>query len=287
MTGAREAALLMALMATAAPPADLVLVSAKIWTGDPARPEAQALAVQGGRIVAVGTNAEIEKWKGAKTTVVDGKGRRVVPGFIDCHTHMSMGGLDLLALDLRKTKDPAEFTSMVAAYAKKQPAGIWLTDGAWDHEQWTPPTLPTKALLDPATGDHPTCLQRQDGHMMVCNSLALKLARHRQEHAGSAGRRHRARCVGQPDRRPQGRGDDPRLEGPPAARRRPRSSRACSAAVAHAAKNGVTSVQDLPGSPLDLAGLGRAPQRRRADRPRQLPAARSPTGPRPRRRRRR
>ena len=47
----------------------------------------------------------------------------------------------------------------MAAYAKKQPAGIWLTDGAWDHEQWTPPTLPTKALLDPATGDHPTCLR--------------------------------------------------------------------------------------------------------------------------------
>ena len=94
-------ALVMSMLAGAAPPADLVLVSAKVWTGDPARPEAQALAVQGGRIVAVGTNAEIEKWKGAKTTVIDGKGRSVVPGLIDCHTHMSMGGLDRLALDLR------------------------------------------------------------------------------------------------------------------------------------------------------------------------------------------
>jgi len=241
----------MALMATAAPPADLVLVSAKVWTGDPARPEAHALAVQGGRIVAVGTNAEIEKWKGAKTTVVDGKGRRVVPGFIDCHTHMSMGGLDLLALDLRKTKDPAEFTSMVAAYAKKQPAGIWLTDGAWDHEQWTPPTLPTKALLDPATGDHPTCLSRQDGHMMVCNSLALKLAgidRNTPDPPGGV-------IVRDASGNPTGVLKDEAMSLP----WKIRPARALSeivaglkAAVAHAAKNGVTSVQDLPGSPPDL-----------------------------------
>src|SRR4029453_15886953 len=165
------------LAATPEPPApaDLILVSAKIWTGNPAIPEAEALAVKDGRIVAVGRGAEILKLKGPKTIVLEGQGRRVVPGLIDCHTHMSMGGLDLLAMHLRKTKDPAEFTGTVAAYAKKQPPGIWLTDGAWDHEQWTPPRLPTKADLDPATGDHPTCLQRQDGHMMVCNSLALKL----------------------------------------------------------------------------------------------------------------
>ena len=162
--------------APAGPPADLVVVSARIWTGDPARPEAQALAVRGERLVAVGSDAEIGVLKGPKTVVLDGRGRRVVPGFIDCHTHMAGAGFDLLAVDLQHAKDPAEFTRLVAAYAAKQPPGAWLTDGIWDQTQWNPPVLPTKALLDPATGDRPTCLSRQDGHMVVCNSLALRLA---------------------------------------------------------------------------------------------------------------
>src|SRR5215813_5425376 len=137
------------------PQADLILLSAKIWTGDPARPSAEALAVRDGRIVAIGSNADVEKRKASKTRVLDANGRRVVPGFIYSHTHMTMGGLNLLAIDLRTTKDPADFTRRLAEYAKTRPPGAWLTDGAWDHEQWNPPRLPTKELLDPATGDRP------------------------------------------------------------------------------------------------------------------------------------
>jgi predicted amidohydrolase YtcJ len=166
---------------------------------------------------------------------------------------MSMGGLDLLAMDLRKTKDPAEFTSTVAAYAKKQPAGIWLTDGAWDHEQWTPPRLPTKADLDPATGDHPTCLQRQDGHMMVCNSLALKAGgvdKNTPDPAGGV-------IVRDSAGNPTGVLKDEAMDlvwkfRPP--RTKEEIVAGLKAAVANAAKNGVTSVQDLPGSKLDLPG---------------------------------
>src|SRR5262249_8991079 len=157
-------------------PADLVLLSGRVWTGDPARREIEAIAARGGRIVAVGTTAEIEKLRGGKTRVVDAKGRRVVPGFIDSHTHMTMGGFNLLAADRRRTKDEADCTRTLAGFAKTRPAGQWITDGAWDHQQWAVPRLPTRALLDPATGDRPACLARQDGHMMVCNSLALKLA---------------------------------------------------------------------------------------------------------------
>src|SRR5712692_7090840 len=157
-------------------PADLILLSAKIWTGDPARPSAEALAVRGSRVVAIGSSSDVAPLRGPKTKMLDGKGRRVVPGFIDSHTHMTMGGLNLLAVDLRKTKDPADFTRQLAAFAKTRPAGIWLTDGAWDHEQWSPPRLPTKEMLDPATGDRPACLARQDGHMIVCNGLALARA---------------------------------------------------------------------------------------------------------------
>ena len=248
------ALLMTALLAATPEPqalADLILVSSKIWTGNPANPEAEALAVKDGRIVAVGRNAEISKLKGPKTIVLEGKGRRVVPGLIDCHTHMSMGGLDLLAMDLRKTKDPAEFTSTVAEYAKKQAPGIWLTDGAWDHEQWTPPRLPTKADLDSATGDHPSCLQRQDGHMMVCNSLALKLGgvdKNTPDPAGGV-------IVRDAAGNPTGVLKDEAMSlvwkvRPP--RTKEEIVAGLKAAVAHAAKNGVTSVQDLPGDDLDL-----------------------------------
>ncbi|HEY7574254.1 MAG TPA: amidohydrolase, partial [Thermoanaerobaculia bacterium] len=243
------------LLAMAAPgsgePVDTILLSAKIWTGDPRRPEASALAARGGRIVAIGTDGEIAPRKGPETVVIDARGRRVVPGMIDCHTHMSMGGLDLLALDLRKTKDPAEFTSMIAAYAGKQPPGVWLTDGAWDHEQWTPPHLPTKALLDPATGDHPACFQRQDGHMMVCNSLALKLAgidRSTPDPPGGV-------IVRDASGEPTGVLKDAAMSIPfkvRPARTKTEIVAGLRAAVAHAAKNGVTSVQDLPGDPMDL-----------------------------------
>jgi predicted amidohydrolase YtcJ len=232
-------------------PADLILLSAKVWTGDQANPEAEALAVLNGRIVAVGRNEEIEKRRGQETVVLDGKWRRVVPGFIDSHTHMSMGGLNLLSVDLRKTKDESDFTRSLAAFAKTRPAGQWLTDGAWDHEQWTPPRLPTKALLDPATGDLPTCLSRQDGHMMVCNSLALKLAGVTRETPDPPG----GVIVKDASGEPTGVLKDAAMDlvgkvRPP--RTKAEVVEGLRAAVQHAARNGVTSVQDLPGIALDL-----------------------------------
>lgn len=238
-------------MVPSEPPADLVLTSAKIWTGDPSRPEAQALAVRNGRIIAVGTDAEIEKLRGAGTRTIDAKGRRVVPGFIDSHTHMSMGGFNLLALDLRRTKDPAELTRMVARYAKTKPAGVWLTDGAWDHEQWTPPVLPTKAMLDPATGDHPTCLSRQDGHMMVCNSLALKLAKITRDTPDPPGGVIVRDGKGEPTGVLKDAAMDAISEVRPA-RTRGELLEGLKAAIRHASSFGVTSVQDLPGDPGDL-----------------------------------
>ena len=232
-------------------PADLVLLSAKIWTGDPARPEAQALAVRAGRIAAVGSNAEVELLRGPETRVVEGKGRRVVPGFIDSHTHAAMAGFDLLAMDLRRTKDPAEFTKIVADYARTRPAGVWLTDGAWDHEQWTPPRLPTKEMLDPATGDHPTCLSRQDGHMCVCNSLALKLAKITRETPDPPG----GVIVRDANGNPTGVLKDAAMDAISTVRPARTSAEMLEsfhAAMKHAASVGVTSLQDLPGEPGDL-----------------------------------
>jgi predicted amidohydrolase YtcJ len=246
--------LVLSILAAPAPaPADLVLLGANLWTGDPAGPDAQALAVHNGRIIAVGTDGEIGRHRGPKTVVLEGKGRRVVPGFIDCHTHMSMGGLNLLAVDLRRTRDPEDFTRRLAAYARTRPSGQWLTDGAWDHQQWPKPQLPTKALLDPATGDHPACLSRQDGHMMVCNSLALKLARITRETEDPPG----GLIVRDAEGEPTGVLKDAAMDlvgkvRPP--RTAAEIEEALRTAVRHAAENGVTSVQDLPGNAGDLDG---------------------------------
>jgi predicted amidohydrolase YtcJ len=253
MSGLAAALLLLtAVSTTTAPdPADLVLLSAKIWTGDRARPEATALAARDGRIVAIGSDTEIRALKGPKTVVLDGKGRRVVPGFIDCHTHMSMGGFNLLAVDLRHTKDPADFTRRLAEFAKTRPAGRWMTDGAWDHQVWANPILPTRALLDPATGDRPACLARTDGHMMVCNSLALKLAKVSRDTPDPAGGVIVRDSAGEPT----GVLKDAAMDLVGSARP-PRTAaeveEALATAVRHAAENGVTSVQDLPGDPRDL-----------------------------------
>src|SRR5215831_2261981 len=250
--------LVAALMMTAKPdpPADLILISAKIWTGDPAHPEAQALAARGGRIVAVGRNAEVEPWRGEKTRVVDAHGRRVVPGFIDSHTHMTGGGLNLLAIDLRHTRDPADFTRQLAAFARTLSPGVWLTDGAWDHEQWSPPQLPTKETLDPATADNPTCLSRQDGHMMVCNSIALKLARIGRETPDPPGGVIVRDASGEPTGILKDAAMDAISEVRPA-RTADELLAALRAAMTLAASVGVTSVQDLPGTPGDFDAWAR------------------------------
>jgi predicted amidohydrolase YtcJ len=175
----------------------------------------------------------------------------VVPGFVDAHTHMAMGGFNRLAVDLRTTKDPAEFTRRLAEYARTRPAGAWLTDGAWDHEQWDPPRLPTRELLDPAAGDRPVCLSRQDGHMMVCNSLALERAGITAETPDPPG----GVIVRDASGRPTGVLKDAAMDRVWAVRpaRTPQEvDEALAAAMAHAAQMGVTSVQDLP---VELSGV--------------------------------
>ena len=240
--------LLVALSLLTAPiqPADLILQSGRIWTGDETRPEAQALAVRGGRIVAVGRNAEMALFHGPSTVVIDAKGRRVLPGLIDAHTHMSMGGFNLLAVDLRYAKDETEFTRKLAEFARSRPAGVWLTDGTWDHEQWRPARLPTKALLDPATGDRPACLSRTDGHMMVCNSLALKLAGITRETPDPPGGVIVRDASGEPAGVLKDAAMDAVWKVRPA-RTRAELEQALRTALQHAARFGVTSVQDLSG----------------------------------------
>lgn len=153
----------------------LAVVNAQVWTGDPRRPWATALAVSGDRLVAVGSTAEVRKLVRPGTRVVDGAGRLVVPGFVDAHVHFLEGGFRLSSVQLRDAKTPAEFTARIRDFAATVPNGTWIVGGDWDHEQWGG-TLPTRHWIDSVTPEHPVWVNRLDGHMALANSLALRLA---------------------------------------------------------------------------------------------------------------
>src|SRR5689334_22649215 len=127
---------------------DLILVNSKIWTEDPKVPEAEALAVRGGMIAAVGSSESIANLKAPDTIVIDGHGRRVVPGFNDAHVHFFFGGASLTSVQLRDAKSTSEFRDRIAAFAKTRPKGEWILGGNWDHENWSPAELPTHQLID-------------------------------------------------------------------------------------------------------------------------------------------
>lgn len=156
-------------------PADLVLVDGVVWTGDPALPRAEALAVRGGRIFAVGSNDEVRALVGPATRVVELRGRMVVPGFIDAHTHFIDGGFQLSSVDLRDADTPDEFVRRIAEFARRLGPGQWITGGNWDHERWGG-ELPRREWIDSVTRENPAFVQRLDGHMALANSRALALA---------------------------------------------------------------------------------------------------------------
>jgi hypothetical protein len=156
--------------------ADLVLFNGKVWTVDRARPEAQAVAVWQGRILAVGSDDEIRPLIGDRTKVVDLRGKLVLPGFIDNHTHFLAGGFWLQEVKLKDAANEEEFGQRLAAKSRELPPGAWITGGTWDHDRWPGGRLPTAALIDRYVPDRPVFVTRYDGHMSVANTLALKLA---------------------------------------------------------------------------------------------------------------
>lgn len=156
--------------------ADTVLINGRIWTGDPANPEATAAAIWNGTIVRTGSNAEIQNLLGNKTETIDLKGRRVVPGFYDSHLHFLGGGIALAQVDLKDAKDEAEFGRRLMEFDKKLPKARWLLGGNWDHDRTFAGKLPTAALLDKYVKDRPIFIRRYDGHMAVANTMALQAA---------------------------------------------------------------------------------------------------------------
>jgi predicted amidohydrolase YtcJ len=157
------------------PPADKIFVNAVIWTGDEAKPEAEAMAVGGDSLLALGSQSDILKYKGPNTEIIDLNGAFVTPGFIDSHVHFLMGGFNLSSVQLRDAKTKEEFISRIKAFAETVPAGTWILGGDWDHENWGG-ELPTRQWIDAVTPDHPVWITRLDGHMSLANTAALKAA---------------------------------------------------------------------------------------------------------------
>jgi len=155
--------------------ADLALVNGSIWTLNSSQPWAEAVAVGGEKIMRVGSTAEIKKMAGEKTEVVDLKGRLVLPGFIDSHTHFLAGGFSLASVQLRDVTSREQFARRVEEKAKEMGKGEWILGGNWDHEQFSPPELPSKEWVDSVSPDNPVLVSRYDGHMALANGLALRL----------------------------------------------------------------------------------------------------------------
>jgi len=156
--------------------ADLVLLGGKVWTGDAGRPWAEAVAVRGDKIIAVGTAAEVRRLSGRETRVIDPGEGLVVPGFVDSHTHFLDGGFALLSIRLREAKSRDDFIARIRDKAAGMTKGEWILNGDWDQQQFDPPELPRREWIDAVTPDHPVCVNRHDGHMVLANSLALAMA---------------------------------------------------------------------------------------------------------------
>jgi predicted amidohydrolase YtcJ len=160
---------------------EIVFFNGTIFTGvgmAQDRPEVvEAMAVGGGKVLAVGSNEQVTRLAGPKTRLKDLSSAGVVfPGFNDAHTHLGGAGRTKLNLDLTGVRSQAEMTARIKTYAAQSAAGHWITGGNWDHTLWSDKTLPTKQDLDKVTGGHPAFLDRIDGHIAIANSAALAAA---------------------------------------------------------------------------------------------------------------
>lgn len=227
-----------------------VLFSGKIFTGDKRIPWAEAVLIQGDRIAAVGANREILDAAGSDVQKIDLGGRLVIPGFNDAHLHFGDGGTALLEIDLHECLSEAEMIAKLKAFASNLSAGEWITGGYWNHERWASGKLPSKEILDTAGIMQPLLLKRIDTHMALANSRALKLAGIGYNTLSPAGGEIVRDAAGNVTGILKDRAVDRVQEviPPPSGESRKKALRA---AMAHANRFGITSIQDNA-SALDL-----------------------------------
>ncbi len=249
------------LWAQVQPAADLIIRNAKVWTVDKDRPTAQAVAVLGDRIVAVGSNEEVAAWQGVHTRTVEASGKLLLPGFNDSHVHFVDGGLSLDSVQLNDATSATEFAHRIGEQAKKTPQGEWVTGGDWDETKWTPAAMPSKELIDPLSPNTPVFVSRYDGHMALANSITLKLAGITAQTPDPPG----GVIVHDANGNPTGALKDAAMDyvfkvAPPLSHEM--RVRAVKRALAHAASLGVTSVQHMNPEYADIAVYAELLERR-------------------------
>src|SRR5713226_6318140 len=165
------------------PKADLIFIHGNIFTGVVdagaslgSGKRAEALAVLGDRILAVGARDEIMKLKGPETKIVDLDGHFVMPGFNDAHMHLASAGLEKMNVNLVGAKTLDEFRDRLHAKVEAAGPAEWVVGEGWDETLWPVKVLPTRWDLDEVSGNHPVYLERVDGHIGVANTRALQLA---------------------------------------------------------------------------------------------------------------
>jgi len=224
-------------------PASLVITGARVWTGDIENPWAEAVAVDGDTILAVGTAEDLAAYIGSETQVITVPGSMLVPGFIDTHVHFIDGGGALASVQLRDADSPEEFTRRIADFANTIEPGEWILGGTWDHENWGG-ALPRSDWIDGVTPDNPVWVYRLDGHMALANSLALKAGGVDADTPDIAG----GEIDRDEDGRPAGVLKDNAMIAVSAAVPPPSDTlldRQATAAMNYVAANGVTSVHDM------------------------------------------
>jgi len=158
------------------PPAEIIIVHAKVFTADTHNPSADAIAIHKGKIQAVGKEIEIERYRGIGTRVIDAGGKLVFPGFIDCHVHFLRGSLSLGRVNLEGAKDVTEIQQRLKDYAAKHPDTDWILGGGWSYAMFGADGLPDKKYLDKLFPNRPVYLDGYDQHTFWANSKALALA---------------------------------------------------------------------------------------------------------------
>jgi predicted amidohydrolase YtcJ len=158
------------------PAADTLILHGKVYTENPAQPWAEAVAINAGKIVAVGSDATIEKLRGKGSKVIDAGGHLVLPGFVDCHIHFIDGAFSLGRVNLEGAKDTADIQQRLRQYAAQHPGSDWILGRGWNYAMFGSETLPNKKYLDEIFPDRPVFLEGYDGHTYWANSKALAVA---------------------------------------------------------------------------------------------------------------
>jgi predicted amidohydrolase YtcJ len=157
-------------------PADILIVHAKVYTVDEKKPWAQSLAIRKGKIVAVGSDEQVVRFRGIGTEIIDAGGKLVLPAFTDSHIHMADGGLSLIQVNLEGAKDVVDIQNRLRSYATQHPDDQWILGRGWNYAMFAPETLPNKKALDQLFPAIPVFLECYDGHTSWANSKALALA---------------------------------------------------------------------------------------------------------------